>query len=239
LNAPIVDGLGGNVHIQTDDFRMEISQRGYYQILSGILLANKQLSCYKNKEGIKIETNVNNKSNIEEYEYYEAIEITELFKYLNKCGVRYVLIKNIANELPNKLKIGKDIDLLIHSEDMGEISNILTKYGYKQIEHPQSITNGFSYAYGCNENFRFYSEENGLYLDIREDLCIKAFSMKTWLPLDSIINDRIWDLKQFDEINGWWILDEITLFVYLIARCVFDKRYFSKEYIETLKKYKH
>ena len=49
--------------------------------------------------------------------YYSEADIIHFFNALNKSALNYILLRNIGNELPAELLIGKDIDLLIKKTD--------------------------------------------------------------------------------------------------------------------------
>ena len=57
-----------------------------------------------------------------------------------------------------------------------------------------------------------------------------------WIPLDQKINNDIWKNKVFDSKNNWWIMDEKTIFVYMIARSILDKHMFKDVYISDIEK---
>jgi hypothetical protein len=148
-----------------------------------------------------------------------------------------VLIKNIGQELPNRLRTGKDIDILIKKEDYQKGIQLLTNTGFKEIQHPQSSAKGWKFAYGATE-CSMLENRNQVITDIFCELCVKSLMGNIWIPLDRHINEHIWDKRQFDEENGWWIMDEETRFVYMISRRIFDKGCFNEVYIQDIKKCK-
>ena len=60
--------------------------------------------------------------------------IYSFFQQLNRdCpAVRYVLIKNINGELPERLKDGKDIDLLVKEEDREAFAEFMHTHGFQR-----------------------------------------------------------------------------------------------------------
>lgn len=48
LNEPLDELIGGMIHIQNDNFRMELSQKDFYEMASAIMLAQEQLLRIKN-----------------------------------------------------------------------------------------------------------------------------------------------------------------------------------------------
>lgn len=59
------------------------------------------------------------------------------------------------------------------------------------------------------------------------------------MSIDETINKRAWKEKQWNDELNCWQLDEKTLFVYLFARCVFDKKTFSPVYITEIEERKN
>lgn len=175
-------------------------------------------------------------------QYISETIIKDFFERLNDSRIRYILIKNIAAELPCRLKPGKDIDLLIAKEDEGLVRSFLKKQGYRRVEHPWGRTHGWDFLYGLDE-FQFWEKEiegDRIRIDICYSLACKGVMPNVWIPLDRKIQNSAWEKRLWDDQNNWWILDDDTLFCYLIARCIFDKRGFSAEYIQEIQRvYEH
>jgi hypothetical protein len=170
--------------------------------------------------------------------YESAENIKRFFKQINDSNVRYALIKNVDDELPERLPVSKDIDIIVHGDDVKNFHRFI-KHIARKINHPYSVINGWSYLYGLPE-FEFWRLFMGkdLYLDVTYKLCCQSTTPKTWLPLDSFIQEYLWNHIEYDELNNWFILDKNLRFVYYIVRCVFDKRVFSDRYKKTILKEK-
>lgn len=161
--------------------------------------------------------------------------IYSFFQQLNRdCpAVRYVLIKNINGELPERLKDGKDIDLLVKAEDREAFAEFMHTHGFQRKTPPLGRKNGWNFAYQLPE-YEFWKKLNvnyNFYIDISFRLCCKSLTPKTWIPLDACINEDLWKQRVWDEKNNWWIMDDETTLLYLIVRSIFDKREFSEGYI--------
>lgn len=166
--------------------------------------------------------------------------ITEFFHDINQFEIHYVLIKNIGGELPESLKDGKDIDILVLEEDKDEFTRQMVKKGYHTHTPPLGLEHGWSFAYNLPE-YQFWKKSGtdyNLYIDACFKLCCKSFMPKVWIPLDKKINEDIWKKRVWDEKNQWWTLDERTELIYLLVRCVFDKRGFSPLYIAEIEQRK-
>lgn len=51
LNSPILDGFGGTVHIHGNTFRMEMSEKSFYEMGAAVLFARQQLLLMKHLDG--------------------------------------------------------------------------------------------------------------------------------------------------------------------------------------------
>ena len=155
--------------------------------------------------------------------------INLFFQKLNVNNINYVLIKNIGNELPKQLKYGKDIDILLDYRHDEKYSRCMKEMGFVDIVHPQSEENGWKMLYGVH-NPKMKKIPDSLEVDVHYELAVQSIQKYQWCPLDKIINQRAWKYKQWDTVLNCWKMDEKTLIVYLIARCVFDKENFSDAY---------
>ena len=165
--------------------------------------------------------------------------IDDLFILLNENSINYILIKNINNELPEKLINGKDIDILVHPGSKQQFENIMLENKYYKHTHPLGIKNGWYFSYGLQE-YQFWKKADinyDLFIDTSFTLCCKSLIPKIWIPLDKKINDAIWEKKYFNEKNLNWQIDDQNLIVYLIVRCIFDKQHFSTNYISEIQEY--
>lgn len=165
----------------------------------------------------------------------EADVIDNFFLKLNENDIKYVLIKNIGNELPEQLEYGKDIDILLDYEHDGRYSMCMKEMGFEDIVHPQSEETGWQMLYGVH-NPKMKKIPNSLEVDAHYELAVQSIQKRKWCPLDKMINQRVWKYKQWDTVLNCWKLDEKTLLVYLIARCVFDKETFTDAYKDEINK---
>ena len=174
-------------------------------------------------------------------EYIPVESIKDFFSFMNKSEIRYVLIKNISSELPNQLLNGKDIDIVVHEEDKVRFEKCMKNHGYHTHTPPLGIVNGWTFAYQLPE-YEFWKLENKpftLYIDASFKLACKSITPNVWIPLDNIIQEDIWKKRCFDEKNGWWIMDDQTILIYLFVRSIFDKHEFKQGYVEGIEERKY
>ncbi len=170
--------------------------------------------------------------------YIERTLIEEFFLGLNAASIQYVLIKNIGRELPDRLKDGKDIDILIHPDSGPAFVRVMQEMDFQRMPPPLGVQAGWSFGYKLSE-YQFWSKQGTaqhFYIDAFEKLACKSLSPKMWIPIDAFVNDSIWRNRVFDKKNQWWCMDEENLAAYLLIRCVFDKHIFKKEYIAEIEK---
>ncbi|ACM92803.1 hypothetical protein NAMH_1663 [Nautilia profundicola AmH] len=170
--------------------------------------------------------------------YIDSKEIIRIFKKLNDSNLKYILIRNINNELPNKLKIGKDIDILIHKKDEKKFVNFFKENGYDSIPHP--FRNDI-FLYGIDK-FEFkYNNNNNILFDLNFQLVCRSLNKGEWIPLDQEIQKSAWENKRFEKVNeefGYWTLGYNDEFLTLIVRSIFDKREFQEGYINRIEELK-
>lgn len=168
--------------------------------------------------------------------YIDEKLIKEFFSTLNSSDVEYVLIKNIANELPYKLKNGKDIDILVNKNSFDCFESLMHGIGFQKITPPKGRTNGYAFGYGLKE-YTFWEkrqEEQVLYIDVFEKLSCLSLTPKMWIPLDDVINQSVWQNKVFDDKNDWFIMADEDILIYMIVRSIFDKQEFKDVYIHDI-----
>ena len=170
--------------------------------------------------------------------FYKAEDVRAVFQLLNDYKINYLLTKNIADELPDKLKLGKDIDLIVHIKDYEKFQAVLNHFGWQRIIHPHGKERGWIFMYGAHENFFMTNPANGLIVDFYAELCTKSIERNAWLPLDKVIQKSIWENKVWDAANQWWIMDDENMVVYLLTRSIFEKNGFSDAYVREIEKRK-
>ncbi len=158
--------------------------------------------------------------------------ITGFFDSLNQTGILYLNIKNIARELPNHLKDGKDIDILVSPADEEKLCKVMEEHGFKAVTYPYGPATGWVLGYNLPEN-KFFVKQ-GIAQTFIVDVCFmlkcKSLTPMTMVPLnhgfnDGALKDRVWN----EELHAYE-LDEKRLLGYLIVRSVLTKHGFSEGY---------
>ena len=164
--------------------------------------------------------------------YVNPKSIIDIFNKLNAAGLRYILIRNINNELPGSLRIGKDIDLLVPYNERSKFINFLVEKGFKNIRHPHCHN---IFLYGANK-FEFFINKDNVLFDLNYQLVCRSLNASEWIPLDQKIQDSTWKNKKINENSKftYYSLSAEDEFVALVTRSVFDKKEFQKGYIKRI-----
>lgn len=164
--------------------------------------------------------------------YVNPKSIIDIFNNLNAAGFRYILIRNINSELPNNLRIGKDIDLLVPYNERSKFINFLIEKGFKNIRHPHCND---IFLYGANK-FEFFVNKDNVLLDLNYQLACRSLNAGEWIPLDQKIQDSAWKNKKINKNDKftYYSLGAEDEFVVLVTRSIFDKKEFQKGYIERI-----
>lgn len=155
--------------------------------------------------------------------------ILDFFNKLNDSGIRYVLLRNIGNELPDNYQKGKkDIDLLVHPNDRSKLHSFMKKNKLVSWPHPLDKGSGLEYLYAVYP-FEFYKKD-GYYFDICYQMVCKSPNAGEYMPVDMLINTSVWENRRLDGEYPWYRLSDEDLMVHLLTRCIFDKKKFTTEY---------
>jgi hypothetical protein len=151
-------------------------------------------------------------------------EIIRVFEQLNSSNLDYLLLRNINQELPGKLKEGKDIDLLVHKDDLEKWIPFFKTIGFNVIQHP--LRNDV-FLYETDPFVFLLHKESGLIIDLNFQLCVRSLDKGQWIPLDQEIQLSAFENKIFEETPlglNYWTLGKEDRFITLITRSIFDKK---------------
>jgi hypothetical protein len=159
----------------------------------------------------------------------ESKLIVEIFDKLNLSDINYILIRNIDNELPNNLKVDKDIDILVKNEDIDKIYSFFKKNKFNRMPHPHR---GGVFLYGVKK-FEFFKNNYNILFDLNYHLVCRSLDKGQWMPLDQIIQRSAWINKRLVKTKelSYWTLSYEDEFITLIVRSIFDKKEFQQGYI--------
>ena len=125
-------------------------------------------------------------------------ELINIFTLLNKEKIEYLLMRNINNELPNNLEIGKDIDILVYKKDEKQFVNFFKANNYETINHPFKYD---IFLYGV-DRFEFkYNNNNNILFDLNFQIAVRSLDAGQWIPLDQSIQESAWKNRRFEQLN--------------------------------------
>lgn len=161
--------------------------------------------------------------------------LQDFFSNIEAAGIRYVLLRNINNELPDNYAIGKkDIDLMIHPEEREKFHKFMRKHKYVSCPHPLDKGSGLVYLYAVYP-FEFY-KRGGYFFDVCYQMVCKSPNAGEYMPIDMIVNNSAWENRKKDANYGWYVLSDEDMMVHLLTRCIFDKKQFTQGYINAINK---
>ncbi|PIE67559.1 MAG: hypothetical protein CSA23_02980 [Deltaproteobacteria bacterium] len=158
-----------------------------------------------------------------------SIKIYRVLSVLADSGVSYRLLRNIDNELPENLKVGKDIDILVRWKDIETFENLLKENGFKKVPHPFF---GDQFLYGVHPFRKYRNTSSNFFIDCHFELACRSLNQGEWIPLDRVLQERAWRFFGYHRIGKINLntLDPCCEWIHLLTRCIFDKRLFSKGY---------
>ncbi len=161
-------------------------------------------------------------------------ELINIFTLLNEQKLNYILMRNINNELPSKLEVKKDIDILVKYDDKINFLNFFKKNNFQQIAHPHKDN---IFLYGVNK-FEFFINSHNILFDLNFQIAVRSLDAGQWIPLDQSIQESAWTNRRFEQLSegfGYWTLCYEDEFISLVARSIFDKKEFQSGYIKRIK----
>ena len=152
----------------------------------------------------------------------KKIEIIKIFKDISKFPYDTLLLRNTENELPSKLSVGKDIDLLVKKKNRNSLRNYLKRLGYIKINHPwKKVPKDSSII-----PFDYYLHSSGAILDINYQLVHCNLTRTKFLLHRDWLQNYVWKtfiVRKFGAFSFPFISLE-TEFIISSVRCVVDKR---------------
>ena len=153
--------------------------------------------------------------------------IHSFFHSLNASGIQYVVKKNDGNSLPSFLPENKDLDILVHPKDYLTFRAFMLSEGY-------DLQNGMSCKY-----YFVYAMQPDLFF-VKGDFHVHAFAQLacislpnmglSMLPLHRDIQKDIWEKKRWIEKDAYWIMDDGSIYLYILVRSILDRKGFRPSY---------
>lgn len=162
-------------------------------------------------------------------------DIMTALSVLNDATIDLRLLRNIDNELPERLASGKDIDILIRWQDRKIVELLLKQNGFQKIPHPLLKD---QFLYGVHP-FRFFkSRRSYFFIDFQFELACRSLNQGEWIPLDRVIQETAWESVSYHRIGEMDIpgLPLVCEWIHLLTRCIFDKQRFDGGYTRRIER---
>lgn len=159
--------------------------------------------------------------------------IVAILSTLACSDIPYRLLRNIRNELPDNLKEGKDVDILIHWDDKDKIERFLKQNSFQKVFHPLRKD---KFLYGVHP-FKFYKHTSvNVFIDCHFELSCRSLNQGEWIPLDHRIQQKAWSDCSPHHLGEIIVtgLPHACECLHILTRCIFDKRTFNNGYIRRI-----
>lgn len=160
--------------------------------------------------------------------YCDSNEILSFFQRMENQQIKYAVLRDVEQCIPNKIDESKDIDLVIYPHHKAEFHKFMKAEGFKKERHPWDFGNNFVFLYAMDK-FEFYAKE-GMRIDVCYQLACRSTDHGEWVPIDQVIQKSAWENRKRNERYSYYQLSSEDEFVHLITRCIFDKKVFKEEY---------
>ena len=154
--------------------------------------------------------------------FFDSADIIKIFDRFNRSDLKYILLRNSYNELPDKLSIGKDIDILVDINSKSLFHNIMQDMHFRKIRHPFKSKERL---YGANL-FEMYKNKKGVLVDVNYEFCVQSLDKGQLIPLDKKIQLNIW--KNFKKVKyknmNFNFMGNEEYFITMLSRLIYDKK---------------
>ena len=138
-------------------------------------------------------------------------EIKGFFRLLNSKNIKYLLIKNDGNLIPNAVADGKDVDILVHPKHYDYFFYTVLNAGFENLP---GESKKYFFLYKMRPDI--YLRKKDAFFHAYEKLSCTSFTNMglSKIPLDKSIQEYIWRNRIWDEKNLWWKADDRIVLLY-------------------------
>tara|TARA_B100000212_G_scaffold334073_1_gene304308 strand:- start:330 stop:962 length:633 start_codon:yes stop_codon:yes gene_type:complete len=152
--------------------------------------------------------------------------LKEIFKDYVAHEIEFLVLRN-HEDIPNKISIDNDLDLLVKADCNKKLIKIMQNYSFKV--HIEKFSSN-EYLYKSLPHIHFYNFKNNIHFDVVNNLSYKSPNNNEWVSVHEEIQKSIWENRL--KTNYFWfykpsIQDEL---IHLICHCLFDKKSFNNKY---------
>lgn len=216
LNEGYTASQGRVIHIQNNRFRYLLKENDFLHLCSEVIRANDELKYLKShpvKDSKKISTNIIHTGTMSD-------SLKSFTNLLESHNIDYRIVEEGSGYNT----------IIINPSSRGLFKDFIKNQSndIKQLEHPYGELFDYKFLYKM-KRFELYKYKNELF-EIYYQLPCMSTTAKTWIPLDSAIQKRIW------AHNDNKYLDEISYYIYRLCWAIFKDNSFSTSTIKVLEK---
>lgn len=212
LNEGYTKHEGRLIHIQNKKFRYLLKERQFMELASTVIRAKEEMDYYKENQALLIEKkDLTVIDKIEKDAEGAAKYFSTLFE---DNGIDYRLI-----ETGNGF-----VTFIVNNDDYPAFSKKIKKKLNANI-HVYGHKMGYKFLYQMRP-FEMYSYNN-VFVEFYFQLPCMSMTPKMWIPLDRILQTRVWNEKE-KNADGMKILDDVSFYVYRLCWSVFKKQGFDE-----------
>lgn len=211
LNEGYTASQGRLIHIQNKKFRYLLTEHDFYHLASMVLRSWSEFNYIKNNpvlfkrtEEFDERENISNETNL---------LLKKICDDLSSLGIEYRIL-DVQNSL---------ITILIKEEFL-KVSKTYFSQKFKQYFHPYGTINHYHFLYQMKE-FLLYRNEQEKNVEIYFQLPCASITPKTWIPLDRIIQQHLWDGCEIIDGLAW--ADISCRFIFHLCWSIFHNKGFS------------
>lgn len=212
LNEGNTKAEGRLIHVQNKHFRFLIGQKGFLELAATILRAYSEMQYYKTTGWKKHPVNTAEVEDMDEKTLRVRKQVAEK---LQAAGIRYRFVDGYKRRL----------SWIVQIDDYEKYKALIQKEtAFTAGEHPYGSMFGYLFLYQMKP-FKLF-EVDGVYNEVYFQLPCMSLSPKTWVPLDRMIQRRVWEQEK--EEDGIRMLDEVSRYIYRLCYSVFKKNGISQ-----------
>ena len=152
--------------------------------------------------------------------------LENLFHEFASSDIEFLVLRN-HEDIPGKISLTNDLDLLVKSNYNKILQKIMHNYGFKMRKEKFHHN---IYLYKSLPHIHFYNFKNKLHVDVVNNLSYRSPNNNEWVSVHEQIQKSIWENKL--KTSFLWLYkpsahDEL---IHLICHCLFDKRNFNNRY---------
>ncbi len=203
---------GRLIHIQNPHFRFLISEQGFLDLAGTVLRAKSEMDYFKKKGAAK--SFEERSAHVEPGENTRKAE-EHFCRELEEQEIDYRLL-----ERNDRL-----LTLIIHPQSVERYTAFRDKNpGVRRCEHPYGELFQYRFLYRMRP-FELLRYED-VYFEIYFRIPCMSLVPKTWIPLDKMIQQRVWESPCGAE--GHKEIDPIARYIYRLCWCIFTKEGFAE-----------